>query len=60
MLPNINPYKDKSIMKTIEAKISQQSQELANRAKVIEELKVSLVIFIDKYNDLKKHSSILM
>ena len=41
-------------MKAIEAKLQQQTLELMNRAKVIEELKVSLSIFIDKYNELKK------
>jgi hypothetical protein len=41
-------------MKTIENKLQQQTIELNNRAKVIEELKTSLSIFIEKYNDLKK------
>jgi len=41
------------MIKTIENKLVQQTVELANRAKVIEELKVSLSIFIDKYNELK-------
>jgi hypothetical protein len=41
-------------MKTIENKLQQQTLELISRAKVIEELKLSLSIFIDKYNELKK------
>ncbi len=41
-------------MKTIENKLQQQTIELNNRNKVIEELKLSLSIFIDKYNELKK------
>jgi hypothetical protein len=43
-------------MKAIENKLQQQAIELMNRAKVIEELKVSLSIFIDKYNELKKNT----
>ena len=39
--------------KTIEAKLNAQNEELMQRAKVIEELKTSLSIFIDKYNKLK-------
>lgn len=42
-------------MKTIETKLQQQNTELQNRAKVIEELKLSLSLFIDKYNELKKN-----
>ncbi len=41
-------------MKTIENKLHQQTQELINRAKVIEELKLSLTLLIDRYNELKK------
>ena len=43
------------MIKAIETKLTQQSNELANRAKVIEDLKVTLGIFIDKYNELKKN-----
>ena len=42
-------------MNAIENKLQQQTIELSNRNKVIEELKLSLSIFIDKYNELKKN-----
>ena len=37
----------------MEAKLEAQSNELSQRAKIIEELKTSLSIYIDKYNKLK-------
>jgi len=35
--------------------VHQQNIELSNRSKVIEELKVSLTLLLDKYNELKKN-----
>jgi len=43
------------LIKTIEQKVYQQNIELANRSKVIEDLKVSLTLLLDKYNELKKN-----
>jgi hypothetical protein len=63
MLPNIYFYNspkesssnnNEQLMKTIENKLNQQTMELTTRAKVIEELKLSLSLLIDKYNELKK------
>lgn len=45
----------KRLIKTIEQKVHQQNMELANRSKVIEDLKVSLTLLLDKYNELKKN-----
>ena len=41
------------IYKSIEEKLNQQSVELLERAKVIEELKTSLTVIMDKYTKLK-------
>ena len=46
-------FSNNKIFKSIEAKLNAQNAELMQRAKVIEELKTSLAIFIDKYNKLK-------
>ena len=46
-------YRNNKIFKSIETKLNAQNAELMQRAKVIEELKTSLAIFIDKYNKLK-------
>ena len=58
-LPSANPknrfeiQKNDKIYKDIENRLNLQNEELNARAKVIEELKTSLSIFIDKYNKLK-------
>ena len=61
MLPILNKQKSyrkdefsPSYMSTIELKVSEQTNELQMRTKVIEDLKMSLELLIRKYNELKE------
>ena len=45
-----------SINKLFEAKLKEQTIELASRSKIIEDLKINLMVLIDKYNELKKNN----